>query len=60
MQTPVLTPLDKFIARGENGKYWVKWINKDNIKIEYRNYLGKPYDLAFKFDNDKFYFRATF
>ena len=55
LKTLVLTPLDKFIARGEDGRYWIKRSNKDNIKIKYSNYLGKPYDLAFKFDNDKFY-----
>lgn len=55
LKTLVLTPLDKFIARGKNGKYWLKRSNKENIKIKYGSYLGKPYDLAFKFDNDKFY-----
>ena len=29
--------------------------NLENIKIEYEHYLGKPYDLAFKFNNDKYY-----
>ena len=28
---------------------------EENIKIKYAHYLGKPYDLAFKFDNGKFY-----
>ena len=55
LKTLVITPLDKFIARGENGKYWVKRSNKENVKIKYESYLGIPYDLAFKFDNDKFY-----
>lgn len=55
LKTLVVTPLDKFIARGEDGKYWLKRSKKENIKIKYGNYLGKPYDLAFKFDNDKFY-----
>ena len=55
LKTLVVTPLDKFIARGEGGKYWLKRSNKENIKIKYDSYLGKPYDLAFKFDNDKFY-----
>lgn len=55
LKTLVITPLDKFIARGEDGKYWLKRSNKKNIKIKYDNYLGKTYDLAFKFDNDKFY-----
>ena len=55
LKTLVLTPLDKFIARGVDGKYWLKRSDKENIKIKYKSYLGKPYDLAFKFDNDKFY-----
>ena len=55
LKTLVVTPLDKFIARGEGGKYWLKRSNKKNIKIKYTSYLGKPYDLAFKFDNGKFY-----
>jgi hypothetical protein len=55
LKTLVVTPLDKFIARGEGGKFWLKRSNKENIKIKYGSYLGKPYDLAFKFDNGKFY-----
>ena len=54
-KTVVLTPLDKFIARGKDGKYWHKRPQMDNIKIKYNSYLGMPYDLAFKFDNGKFY-----
>ena len=55
LKTLVLTPLDKFIARGEDGKYWIKRSCRENIKIKYAKYLGKPYDLAFKFDNGRFY-----
>lgn len=55
LKTLVLTPLDKFIARGEEGKYWIKRSKKENIKIRYSNYLGKRYDLAFKFDNGRYY-----
>ena len=55
LKTLDVTPLDKFIARGEDGKYWLKRSKKENIKIKYDSYLGKPYDLAFKFDNGKFY-----
>lgn len=54
-KTLVLTPLNKFIARGKDGKYWHKRPKLDNVKIKYSGYLGKPYDLAFQFDNDKFY-----
>lgn len=55
LKTLVVTPLDKFIARGKDGKYWLKRSKKENIKIKYKSYLGKPYDKAFKFDNGKFY-----
>lgn len=55
LKTLVVTPLDKFIARGEGGKYWLKRSNKESIKIKYDDYLGMPYDLAFKFDNGRFY-----
>ncbi|MBR5467576.1 MAG: hypothetical protein IKU79_09290 [Bacteroidaceae bacterium] len=55
LKTLVLTPVDKFIARGEDGKYWIKRSKKENIKIKYGKYLGKRYDLAFKFDNDRYY-----
>ena len=55
LKTLVITPLDKFIARGKGGRYWLKRSNIENIKFKYDSYLGKPYDLAFKFDNDKFY-----
>lgn len=55
LKTLVLTPLEKFIARGKDGKYWLKRSDKENIKIEYGKYLGKSYDLAFSFDNDIYY-----
>lgn len=55
LKTLVLTPLDKFITRGKDGKYWLKRSDRENIKIEYAHYLGKPYDLAFSFDNDIYY-----
>lgn len=55
LKTLVLTPLDKFISRGEGGKYWIKRSNKESVKIEYSHYLGKPYDFAFSFDNKIYY-----
>lgn len=55
LKTLVVTPWDKFIARGKDGKYWLKRSDRENIKIEYAHYLGKPYDLAFSFDNDIYY-----
>lgn len=50
-----VTPLNKFIERGEGGKYWIKRCPKENIKIKYSHYLGRSYDLAFRFDNSKYY-----
>ena len=55
LETLVLTPLDKFVARGKGCKYWLKRPKEENIKIKYAHYLGKPYDLEFNFDNGKFY-----
>jgi hypothetical protein len=55
LRTLVLTPLNEFIARGVDGKYWLKRSDKQNIQIEYSHYLGKTYDLAFSFDNDIYY-----
>ena len=55
LKTLVLTPLNEFVARGKDGKYWLKRSDKENVKIKYSTYLGKPYDLSFKLDNDIFY-----
>lgn len=55
LKTLVVTPLDKFIARGEGGRYWLKRADVENVNIEYGKYLGKPYDSAFSFDNDIYY-----
>ena len=30
-------------------------VKKGPVKIKYKKYLGKPYDLAFQFDNGKWY-----
>ena len=32
LKTLIVTPLDKFIARVEDGKYWLKRSQKENIK----------------------------
>lgn len=53
LKTLTLTPLNKFIKRG-NG-YWLKRPKVENIKIKYNNYLGKPYDIGFKSDNNIYY-----
>ncbi len=55
LNTLKLTPLDKFVARSKGGKYWLKRSDKENIKIRYEHYLGKPYDVAFRPDNDIYY-----
>lgn len=55
LKTLVVTPLEEFIARGKGGKYWLKRTDKENINIEYGKYLGRPYDIAFSFDNDTYY-----
>lgn len=55
LKTLTLTPLEKFVARGKDGRYWLKRSDMENIKIEYAHYLGKPYDLAFSFDNEIYY-----
>lgn len=50
-----LTELQKWINRGK-GKIWrSKRVLDDCPKIQYKKYLGQPYDLAFKFDNNKMY-----
>ena len=55
LKTLQLTPLKSFIVRGQGGKYWLKRSDKKNIKIKYTHYLGKPYDKAFKMDNNIYY-----
>ena len=54
-RTVRLTNLKDFIARGENGKYWIKRADIGKAKIRYNSYLGHKYDLAFRFDNNKYY-----
>jgi len=59
------TPLDKWIARGENGHYVIKRLkNADQIlttetlqkmKSEGEKFKGKKYDLTFEWNDDKIY-----
>ena len=52
----MLTPIDTFIGRAKNGNYMDKRPRQQLTKpISYSKWLGQPYDLAFKFDNDKMY-----
>lgn len=50
-----LTPLKKWIDRGKMGRYKRRRVLNNPVKIKYAKYLGKRYDLAFKFNNDKYY-----
>lgn len=50
-----LTSLRKWINRGKYKVVRTRRVFNDPIKIKYSQYLGQPYDLAFKFDNNKMY-----
>ena len=45
----------KWIDRGKMGRYKRRRVLNKPVKIKYAKYLGKRYDLAFKFNNDKYY-----
>jgi len=58
------TPLEKWIGRGENGKYVIKRVYTDpmlpdqlleELKTEGEKFLGKNYDLTFEWSDDKIY-----
>jgi uncharacterized protein YycO len=65
IQPVKLTPLDKWIARGQNGKYVIKRLkNADQIltpttlakmKQIGNTFIGKNYDLTFEWSDDKIY-----
>lgn len=50
-----LTPLQKWIAKGRLKQYKQRRVFRKAVKIRYKQYLGMPYDLAFKFGNGKMY-----
>ena len=53
-----LTPLADFIKRGKAGAYWIKHRPKEwnaSKKIRYKHLLGRSYDLAFSFSNNRYY-----
>ena len=54
-----LTPAIEFIRRDRYPSSSIRFrrvLDKDkNVKIKYKQYLGMPYDLAFRFDNGKMY-----
>ena len=59
------TPLDKWIARGENGHYVIKRLKNvdqvltaktlEKMKSEGEKFKGKNYDLTFEWSDDKIY-----
>lgn len=49
-----LTPIDRFISKSKSG-YTVVRLKNEIKPIRYSQYLGLPYDLEFKSDNNKFY-----
>lgn len=50
------TPLRTFIKRGKCGAYWIKRTkSRIDKRIRYGHLLGRNYDLAFSFDNNKYY-----
>lgn len=53
-----LTPLKEFIKRGKGGVYWIKHRPKEwneGKRIRYKHLLGRSYDLAFSFNNNRYY-----
>ena len=50
-----LTPYQQWVERGKGKRVGVKRYTEEPVKIKCSKYLGKPYDLAFKFDNGKWY-----
>ncbi|SET64871.1 YiiX family permuted papain-like enzyme [Thorsellia anophelis] len=56
------TPLDKWIKRGNKGKYVVKRLNtplttldKKQLNDAAQTYIGKPYDIRFEWSDQKIY-----
>ena len=55
VSTVKLTPYDQWVERGKGGIAKVKRYTDDPVKLKYSKYLGKQYDKAFKFGNNKWY-----
>lgn len=55
ISTVSLTPYQQWVERGRSKRVGVKRYTEEPVKIKYYKYLGKPYDLAFKFGNSKWY-----
>lgn len=50
-----LTPFDTWKNRGRFGALTTVRVFDKPVKIKYSKYLGMPYDLSFKFDNNRMY-----
>lgn len=50
-----LTPLFDWLDKGRFGVFEYRRVVDKPIKIQYKKYLGRPYDLAFKLNNNKMY-----
>ena len=50
-----LTPIETWCQRGRFSSVKTRRVLEKDVKVKYSKYLGKPYDLAFKFDNGKYY-----
>lgn len=55
VSTVKLTPYNQWAKRGKGGIVKVKRYTDEPIKIKYKKYLGRAYDMAFKFGNNKWY-----
>lgn len=55
ISTVSVTPYQQWVKKGRGKRVSVKRYTDEPVKIKYSKYLGKPYDLAFKFDNGKWY-----
>lgn len=53
--TVKLTPIKEWTARGRLHKVKKVRVIEQPVKVRYKQYLGIPYDLAFKFNNGKYY-----
>ena len=55
-KTVRLTPFAKFIGSAKNDNWCIRRPKQTISKpIQYQKYLGQPYDLEFRFDNNKMY-----
>ncbi len=50
-----LSPLEEWIDKGMFNHCKVFSVFDESVKVKYGHYLGKKYDLAFKFNNGKYY-----